>query len=205
MLRSTVSRSSGILVLLAHGAGAGMNHHFMVNLEQHLLQSGLSTLLFQFPFMEAGKRRTDNLETAIWTWSAVIRHAAENWPEQIIIASGKSWGGRMLSHWAVQCDQPDAVKGLIFFGFPLHPAKRPEVKRAEHMGEINLPMLFLQGTRDLLASSSLIRSVVSPLGNATLRFFEGADHAFVSGKKDFTGALAASAAEWSENLVRFRP
>ena len=195
-IRYTVPETADCIILLTHGAGAGINHWFITGLEQYLLNSGFGVFTFQFPFMEAGRRRTDPEETAVVTWNAAVAYVRDRWPELALVASGKSWGGRMLSHWAHRGEHTAVVQRLIFFGFPLHTPGRPSVSRAAHLPGISIPKLFLQGTRDRLASPDLMMKVTSDLPASSLIFFDGADHGFQSGKKNSIPQLAEAVTGW---------
>jgi uncharacterized protein len=164
--------------VLAHGAGAGMTHPFMAALAAGLAGRGIAVLRFQFPFMEQGSKRPDAPAVAQAAVRAAVAEAASRWPGLPLFAGGKSFGGRMTSQ--AQAAQPlPGVRGLVFVGFPLHPAGKPASARAEHLAQVAVPMLFLQGTRDALADLALMRAVVGKLGHrATLHVVEGADHAF---------------------------
>src|SRR6266536_4415623 len=166
------------LLVLAHGAGAGMSHPFMEKLAGELACVGVATLRYQFPYMEKQRRVPDSPVMLTATVVAAVRAAAEAAPGLALLAGGKSMGGRMTSQAAAQ--QPlDGVRGLVFFGFPLHPPNRPGTKRADHLAKVTVPMLFLQGTRDTLADLSLLRPVCAKLGSqATLHVIEKADHSF---------------------------
>jgi uncharacterized protein len=163
--------------LFAHGAGAGMTHGFMATAARGLAERGVTVLRFQFPSMEAGSRRPDRPAVA----QAAVRAAAATLralgPEPLY-AGGKSFGGRMTSQ--AQAEAPlEGVRGLVFFGFPLHPAGKPAVTRAEHLAQVRLPMLFLQGTRDALAEAPLLAEAVASLRDrAELVTIAGADHGF---------------------------
>lgn len=164
--------------VLAHGAGAGMTHAFMANVAQGLAARGVATLRYQFPYMEKGSKRPDSPALAQATVRAAVATARSQCPDLPLIAGGKSFGGRMTSQ--AQAAQPLAgVRGLVFIGFPLHPAGKPSAGRADHLDAIMLPMLFLQGTRDKLADMSLLEPVVARLGaRATLHTIDQADHSF---------------------------
>ncbi len=162
--------------VLAHGAGAGMTHHFMAAAAGGLHDRGVATLRYQFPYMEKGSRRPDPPAIAHATVRAAVSVANTRLAGVPLIAGGKSFGGRMTSQAQAEVPLPD-VRGLAFLGFPLHPAGKPSVDRARHLFEVRVPMLFLQGTRDALAEPALIAKVAGELGNrATLVEFEGADH-----------------------------
>lgn len=192
------------LLVLAHGAGAGMSHPFMASLADELAGVGVATLRYQFPYMEERRRVPDAPAVLLATVVAAVRAAAEAAPDLPLLAGGKSMGGRMTSQAAAQ--QPlEGVRGLVFFGFPLHPPKKPGTKRADHLAKVTIPMLFLQGTRDALADLALLRPVCARLGaRATLHVIESADHAFhvlkSSGKTDEQALreLAETTASWAE-------
>jgi hypothetical protein len=164
--------------VLAHGAGAGMAHPFMEAAAAGLFARGIATLRYQFPYMEAGKKRPDPPALAHSTVRAAVAAAARELPLLPLIAGGKSFGGRMTSQ--AQAAAPlSGVRGLALLGFPLHPAGRPSRERAQHLAAVGIPMLFLQGTRDELAHLDELEPVIASLGErATLRLFEGADHSF---------------------------
>lgn len=163
------------LMILAHGAGAPMTHAHMQNIADTLSDIGIGTLRFNFPYMVAGKHRVDNLETCLATFQNVIAAAAELTDANLLLG-GHSFGGRMASHFAA-ARNPD-ILGLVYFSFPLHVAKKPATKRAEHLPDIKKPMLFVSGDRDDLADSDLLKGVVSNLANAKLHWLETADHSF---------------------------
>ena len=174
--------------VLAHGAGAGMAHPFMASIAAGLAKRGIATLRYQFPYMERGSKRPDAPRVAHAAVRAAVAEAGRRFPGAGLVAGGKSFGGRMTSQ--AQAAAPlEGVRGLAFLGFPLHPAGKPSDERAAHLGEVRVPMLFLQGTRDELASLELLEPVVAKLGErATLRLFDDADHSFHvparTGRKD---------------------
>lgn len=183
------------IVTLAHGAGAGMNHSFMVAMARALSEFGIASLRFNFPFIEQKKRRPDLPAVAHKTVEAAIKEVKKSYPGIPLYLSGKSFGGRMSSQYLAA--HPDAdIKGIVFFGFPLHPAGKPSIDRAEHLKEVTVPMLFLQGTRDELATLELIEQVSTSLKQSTLIKLEGADHAFKAGKQDLISVLARHADDW---------
>jgi hypothetical protein len=164
--------------VLAHGAGAGMTHPFMTAVAAGLFARGIATLRYQFPYMEAGSKRPDPPARAHATVRAAVAAAARELPALPLVAGGKSFGGRMTSQAQAGAPLP-GVRGLVFLGFPLHPAGRPSRERAQHLAAIDIPMLFLQGTRDELAKLDELKPVIASLGQrATLRLFEDADHSF---------------------------
>jgi uncharacterized protein len=164
--------------VFAHGAGAGMHHSFIAAMASGLTERRIAVLRFQFPYMEHGSKRPDSPKVAHAAVRAAVREAAKRLPNVPLFAGGKSYGGRMTSQ--AQAAEPLAdVRGLVFVGFPLHPAGKPSIERADHLSDVRVPMLFLQGTRDTLADLDLIRAVAVKLGKlATLRVIEGADHSF---------------------------
>jgi len=194
------------LLLLAHGAGAGMRHPFMERLAAELAAVEIATLRYQFPYMELRRGRPDPPAILTATVAAALRTASQAAPGLPILAGGKSMGGRMTSEAAAQGLLP-GVHGLVFFGFPLHPPKAPGTKRAAHLSKVSLSMLFLQGTRDTLADLALLRPVLQNLGElATLYVIESADHGFHvlkrSGQSDeqVLTELARKVQTWSEKL-----
>ncbi|WP_297822710.1 alpha/beta family hydrolase [Segetibacter sp.] len=188
------------LVTLTHGAGAGMDHPFMTTLANALSAVGIITLRFNFPFMENKKKRVDVPAVAHQTIEAAVHHAHEAFPSLPLFVSGKSFGGRMSSQY-LSLNPIPYVRGIIFYGFPLHPAGKPSIDRAEHLKAVSIPMLFLQGTRDELATLSLVEDLCSKLATATLVKIEGADHAFKAGKQDTIKPLADNTIDWMNNLL----
>jgi uncharacterized protein len=182
------------LLVLAHGAGADMNHRFMKALAKKLAEVNIGTLRFNFPFMEKKKGRPDPGPVAEKTIETAISRAVEMFPTVRLFAGGKSFGGRMTSNLLSKKLLP--IKGIVFYGFPLHPPGKPSTDRAEHLKTVRSPMLFLQGTRDTLADLALITQVTSALPLATLTIFEGADHSFAIGKKDALDELVAASSKW---------
>jgi len=169
-------KTANACLVLAHGAGAGMRHAFMEALATRLAARHVATLRYQFPYMEQGGRRVDSEAVATATVRAAVEAARRQF-DGPLFAGGKSFGGRMTS--TAEAAQPLGVSGLVFVGFPLHAAGKPGTARAEHLREVEIPMLFLQGTRDTLADLALIRQVTQPLRPlATLETFDDADHSF---------------------------
>lgn len=197
--------------VFAHGAGAGMTHPFMEAIATGLDREQIATLRFQFPYMESRSRRPDPPTLCHATVRAAVREAAQAWGGLPLIAGGRSFGGRMTSQ--AQAISPlQGVLGLAFLGFPLHPAKRPSDERAQHLLEINIPMLFLQGTRDELAELGLLQALVERLGmRAALKLTEEANHSFqVPARTGRQGAqiiteLVHSMREWIEALMAREP
>lgn len=164
--------------VMAHGAGAGMAHPFMVAVANGLAERGIASLRFQFPFMEQGSKRPDTPKVAQGAVRAAVAEASQRLPKLPLFAGGKSFGGRMTSQAQAASPLP-AVRGLVFLGFPLHPAGKPSDERAAHLATVHIPMLFLQGTRDHLANLHLLQGLAGRLGaRATLRLFSDADHSF---------------------------
>src|SRR5438270_4486858 len=172
------------LYLLAHGAGAGMTHRSMESTAQGLAESGVATLRYQFPYMEKGSKRPDPPRIAHAAVRAAAAEAARIAPDLPLYAGGRSFGGRMTSQ-AQAAEPMDGVEGLIFLGFPLHPAGKPGIERAVHLARVKVPMLFVSGDRDALAELELLRPVLAELGErATLHVVAGADHSFRVGAKE---------------------
>jgi predicted alpha/beta-hydrolase family hydrolase len=193
--------------VLAHGAGAGMDHPSMVTLAAELAARGVATLRFQFPYMERRSRRPDPPSLCHATVRAAVAEAARLAPTLALIAGGRSFGGRMTSQ--AQAIEPlPGVKGLAFVGFPLHPAGKPSAERAEHLREVKIPMLFLQGTRDELAKLDLLQPLIDQLGaRATLQLLQDADHSFHvparTGRKDteVRAEMLDALATWIEQAI----
>jgi predicted alpha/beta-hydrolase family hydrolase len=164
--------------VLAHGAGAGMTHPFLAGIANGLAQSGIATLRYQFPYMEQKSKRPDTPKVAHAAVRAAVGEATRLLPGIPLFAGGKSFGGRMTSQ-AQALSPLSGVRGLIFLGFPLHPAGQPSTDRAKHLFDVGIPMLFLQGTRDQLANIELLQPLCDQLGSrATLKRFQDADHSF---------------------------
>jgi len=195
------------LLVLAHGAGAGMTHPFLEALSGELNSAGIATLRYQFPYMEKRRKIPDKPVVLTATVRAAVDKAKEMAPTLPLFAGGKSMGGRMTSTAA--SEHPlEGVSGLVFFGFPLHPPNRPGTKRADHLSRVTVPMLFLQGTRDAFADLQLLRPICTQLGSrATLEVVDGADHSFhvlkASGKNDaeVLRGLAGCVASWTSEVL----
>jgi uncharacterized protein len=196
--------------VLAHGAGAGMNHPFMAAVAAGLAMRGIATLRYQFPYMERGAKRPDPPQLAQATVRAAVAAALVLFPNQPLVAGGKSFGGRMASQ--AQAKTPlQGVRGLAFLGFPLHPASRPSQDRGVHLFDVQIPMLFLQGTRDKLAALDQIEPLCKKLGKlATLKLIVDADHSFHvparTGRKDaqvFADMIDALAGWFDEAIAPF--
>lgn len=194
------------MLAFAHGAGAGIAHPYMSDMAQRLAGYGVATLRYHFPYMEhrtreGGRRPPDRPPVLVAAVRAAVARAGRLADGLPLFAGGKSMGGRMTSTAAAESPL-EGVRGIVFFGFPLHPSGRPDTGRAEHLAEVDVPMLFLQGTRDTLADPDLLRPIVAGLPKATLLELEGADHGFHvlkrSGHSDEAVAdtVAAAVAEW---------
>src|SRR5881409_3807360 len=200
-------KDARLLYVLAHGAGAGMRHPFLESISQRLAEQGIATLRYQFPYMERRARRPDPPAIAAAAVRAAVAEAARVASGLPLVAGGKSFGGRMTS--TAQAEQPlPEVRGLVFLGFPLHPPGRPGDARAEHLTRVQIPMLFLQGTRDDFADLKLLRPVVQRLGErATLHLVDGGDHSFKVLKSAGRTAdqvmteLAATIGGWATSLL----
>ena len=196
-----------LLYVLAHGAGAGIRHRFLESVSAALADRGIATLRYQFPYMEAGRRRPDPPRVLQATVRAAVTRAAEVAPGLPLTAGGKSLGGRMTSGAAA--DTPlSGVRGLVFLGFPLHPPGQPGTSRADHLDRVDIPMLFLQGTRDDFARVDLITDVTEELGSdATLHLVDEGDHSFGVLKRsgrtpaEVLTEIADTIEEWCRALV----
>lgn len=193
--------------VMAHGAGAGMTHPFMAAAANGLAERGVATLRYQFPYMEQGSKRPDTPKVAQAAVRAAVAEASRLLPGLALFVGGKSFGGRMSSQ--AQAASPlSGVRGLVFLGFPLHPAGKPSDERAKHLLEVRVPMLLLQGTRDALADLQLIEALAARLGSrATLKLFQDADHSFHvparTGRKDpeVMTELSDALAGWIEAAI----
>ena len=200
-----------LLYVLAHGAGAGMCHPFLEVVAQRLAERSIATLRYQFPYMEQRARRPDPPAVAAATVRAAVMEAARVTPGLPLVAGGKSFGGRMTSTAQAEAPLP-GVRGLVFLGYPLHPPGRPGDSRAEHLARVQIPVLFLQGTRDEFADLKLLQPVVKRLGErATLHLVEGGDHSFHVLKRsgrtdtDVMGELVGMIADWAGRLAEVLP
>lgn len=196
-----------VLYVFGHGAGAGPRHAFMEAMSTALADRGVATFRYAFPYMEAGSRRPDPGPILRTTVRSAVARAREASPDLPVVAGGKSMGGRMTSLAASEVPVP-GVLGLAFVGFPLHPARKPGVERAEHLTRVGLPMLFLQGTRDALAELDLLRGALEPVRpRPTLHVVEGADHGFHVLKRsgrtdaDVLEELADTLRAWAEASI----
>ncbi len=193
------------LLVLAHGAGAGMEHPFMEELSEYLANQEVGTLRFNFPYMEKGKGAPDRPKKAHPAVLAAVEEGKKQASGRVLLAGGKSFGGRMFSQVAAD-GKLEGVKGLVYFGFPLHAPGKPGTDRAAHLSDIPIPQLFLQGTRDKLAEFDLITEVCSKLDQAHLVKMEGGDHSFKTLKRsgisheEVMEELAKQTAAFAEQL-----
>jgi uncharacterized protein len=207
-------REARWLLVLAHGAGAGMRHAFMESMAGELESVGVATLRYQFPYMQHRRGRPDTPAVLTATIRSAIAAAAQELPQLSLLAGGKSIGGRMTSHVfsdahaSGDMEPLKRVRGLVFFGFPLHPPGRPDTKRATHLEQVTKPMLFLQGTRDTFADLSLLRPRCAKLApRAALHIVDTADHSFhvlkSSGRTDadVVRELAQTVVSWADALA----
>jgi len=197
------------LLIFAHGAGAPMNHPFMNKTAACLFDEGIATLRYNFPYTEKKLKRIDPAPVLMETVRSAIRTAKKYAGNIPLLAGGKSMGGRMTSQTAAGENFPDGVTGIVFFGFPLHPPGKESTERAEHLFNVKLPMLFLQGTRDKLANPDLLKPVISKIGKkASLYLIDGADHSFhllkSSGRQDdeVLKEIAAKVREWTDSIIK---
>jgi predicted alpha/beta-hydrolase family hydrolase len=197
---SIIPSKSKCIMTIAHGAGAGMRHSFMVTLAQLLAEQGIATLRFNFPFTENRKGRPDTPAVAHQTIEAAILKAQKLFPKLPLFVAGKSFGGRMCSQY-LSTHHNIATKGIVFYGFPLHAPGKPSIERAEHLKDVTVPMLFLQGSRDEFATWKLIASVCSSLPLAELVKIEGANHAFKAGKQDIMKLITTITNDWIEKKI----
>jgi uncharacterized protein len=197
-------RSPSATIVVAHGAGAGMDHPFIAGFARACADEGLATLRFNFPYIERGRRSPDPEAVLRDAWRAVFEVASTRAKSEPVWASGKSLGGRIASMCAADGEIRPA--GVVFLGYPLHPPGKPERARDEHLSRIEVPMLFLQGTSDPFASPDLLRRLVAKLGDlATLVPFEGAGHSFeVRGRKRDPREIGASLAPHAAAFIRDR-
>ncbi len=195
----SMPKNATALLVLAHGAGAGMTHPFMESLSEELALRSIGCIRFNFLYMEKKSKRPDPAPTAEKTVAVVINHVHELYSTLPLYTGGKSFGGRMTSQ-RLSKECPDYVNGIVFFGFPLHPIGQPSIARAQHLKSIVKPMLFLQGSKDKLADMTLLKGVLADLPMATLMKWEGADHSFKLGKQNLIPLLADATADWIKGL-----
>ena len=195
-----VPLKSKCIMTIAHGAGAGMHHSFMVTLAKSLAEEDIATLRFNFPFTENKKGRPDSPAVAHQTIEAAILKAQKLFPQLPLFGAGKSFVGRMTSQY-LAAHTNDTVRGIIFYGFPLHAPGKPSIERAEHLRDVKSPMLFLQGSKDEFATWKLISKVCSSLPLAELIKIEGANHGFKAGKQDIMKILTAITKDWIDKKI----
>ena len=198
---SMVPDNANCLLTMAHGAGAGMGHPFMEELAASLAEQGIATLRFNFPYMEKGKGVPDRPPVAHKTIEAVIAKAKKMFPALPLFVSGKSFGGRMTSQYIAE-SQETGIKGIVFFGFPLHAPGKPSMERADHLKKIKAPMLFLQGSRDEFAEFTLIKKITTALKKAKLVRIEGANHSYKAGKLNTMEILVLETKKWMVRLLK---
>ena len=185
--------------VFGHGAGAGMRHPFMEAVALALARRHIAVVRYNFPYIEKGRKMPDFPAVAEKTVAAAIAMAHSRFESLPLFAGGKSFGGRMTSQCLAR-GYGDFVRGLLFFGFPLHASGLPSMDRAAHLHQLSIPLLFLQGTRDKMADMALIETLVGKLGNASLVKVTGADHAFHGTKEDVVSLLADAASHWMHSL-----
>ena len=199
--------SARALLVLAHGAGAGMRHPFLEAMARGLVERGIASFRYEFAYMEERKRRPDPPAVAEERVRTAVLEAARAAPGLPLLAGGKSFGGRMTS--GAQAREPlSGVRGIVFFGFPLHPPGRPGTGRADHLDAVRIPLLFLQGTRDDFADLALLEPVCRRLDQrATLHIVEGADHSFRALKRagrtdaDVLAELVQAVDDWTRMIL----
>lgn len=194
-------------MLLAHGAGADMNHSFMQTFSDAIVHLHGLVVRFNFPYITRGRKLPGSQQEAVDAIDEMVKDIRRSYPELPLILCGKSYGGRMMSHWATNKLTP-MIRGLIYLGFPLHATGKEGKERAAHLTGISIPQLFLQGTNDLLARADLLSEVIGTLQHAQLHSIRYADHSFKIPKKFATqthsqliGAIAGMADEWILNLL----
>lgn len=197
---ATVASKPLAVLIIAHGAGASMHHPFITTLADKIADLGVSTVRFNFPYMEQGRKSPGSPKANIETWGLVVEHIKSQYPGIPLFVSGKSYGGRMASHLLAEGN--DDVKGVIYYGFPLHAPGRDSKDRADHLRRIEQPQLFLQGSNDKLANLDLIKEVHSELSKSRLEVIEEADHSFNVPKRtgmtkdEVMNFLANTSVEW---------
>ncbi len=194
--------------MLAHGAGANYEHHNMQQLAYALAEQGIGTLRFNFPFMQAGKRRVDGMPVALAAIQLALLQAHADHPDSLQLLGGHSFGGRMATHWVAQnlaggAGQGLNPRGLVLCSFPLHTAGKPSTKRIAHFPQVTLPMLFLSGTRDSLADTSLLTQVVQEQPQAELHWLETANHGYTVLKRTRPAELGDVFTELATAAQRF--
>ena len=176
-IKINASENPKYILLLAHGAGAGIFNKFLNKIASGIADKNGIVLRFNFPYMENGKKLPGRPQPNIKTVGGVISYVKKEYPQLPVFLSGKSYGGRICSHWIEQ-NTANEIKGIIYFGFPLHAPGKKSIERANHLYAISVPQLFIQGTRDALADLSLIKEVISKCPKAYSLFIEHADHSF---------------------------
>ena len=201
-------KDANALLILAHGAGAGMLHHHMESITEALSRNKIATFRFNFPYMEAEGKRTDNMAICVETFANAVASIDKIAVKMPLFIGGHSFGGRMSSHFIAQEMPAQVCRGLIYFSFPLHPSKKPDIKRADHLAAIKTPMLFLSGTRDSLAEPKLLEQVTRNIPNAEIHWLDTADHGFKilkrtrESKEDVYDEAARTATTFIETQIR---
>lgn len=188
------------VLILAHGAGAGMHHPFLQKLAHLVCDKGTSVVRFNFPYMEKGRKAPGSPNDAIFTWRQMIGEVKNIFRGKRVFVSGKSYGGRMVSHLLSEMNDL-GVEGILYYGFPLHAPGRDSKDRAAHLGQIKIPQLFIQGTNDKLANFEMMTEVVDELNNAKMIAIEQGDHSFntpksVASKEETMERLATISTDW---------
>jgi predicted alpha/beta-hydrolase family hydrolase len=192
------------VAIVAHGAGAGIEHPFMTGAAEGLAEGAVSAMRFNFPYVEEGRRSPDRAPVLVEAWRAALDEADRRGAGLPLVASGKSLGGRMASMLAAEEGKAFAAKGLVFFGYPLHAPGKADQPRVAHLPDVTVPMLFIQGTQDALARFDLIEELVSRLGSqARLHAVEGGDHSFrVRGAKRPDGEIGRELGGVAAGFIR---
>jgi predicted alpha/beta-hydrolase family hydrolase len=203
----TNARAAQALAVVAHGAGAGMGHPFLAGVAEGLAADGVTTLRFDFPYMQEGRRHPDRPSVLLESWRTALRAAQDRVGEPSglpVVAGGKSLGGRMASMVAAEEGKRFGADALVFFGYPLHPPGKPDQLRDAHLSEVRVPMLFMQGTADPFARFDLLQRVVARLGSrARLHVIDGGDHSLrVRGKRRGDAEIGREAGSVAAQFIR---
>lgn len=187
--------NSFCVLTLGHGAGSNMSHTSMKSLAMALALEGIITVRYNFPYSEKGKKMPDRLPATTGTIKLLCEELTRRYPGYPLFGGGKSFGGRMTSNMQA-LHNLSYLKGIIFYGFPLHPSDKPGIERADHLKQVTVPLLFLTGTADTLAYTDLIRKVCQLLPNAELTLLEGVDHSFAKAQKRTQELLTSLSVDW---------
>ena len=199
------SGTSDPILILAHGAGAGMDHPFMKHLSSEISKRGINVVRFNFPYIEQSRKAPGSPKHAIKTWEQIIARIKEEHKNIPLFISGKSYGGRMASH--LLAAQPELkVRGIIYFGFPLHAPGRDSKERASHLTSVQIPQLFIQGTKDKLANFEMINEVVDTLASAKIHKIESGDHSFkvpksIGNQETLIAEIAEESVKWIKSIL----